>query len=96
VHEPSPSRQPVEVVRVVEQPPAPSAALVLDSLGRMHPATAIVFTVAGMPAGTVVAIAALVATVLATVAAIAGMVAVAGISAAVAVVVFGGRAASRH
>jgi hypothetical protein len=93
-----PTRRPVEVVRQVDQPPAPTAALVLDSLGRMHPATAItiVLTVAGMTAGTVVAIVALVGAVLATVAAVAGMVAVAGIGAAVAAVVLGGRAASKH
>jgi hypothetical protein len=93
-----PPRRPVEIVRQVDAPPAPTAALVLDSLGRMHPATAItiVLTTAGMAAGMVVAIVALVGAVLATVAAVAGMVAVAGIGAAVAAVVLGDRAASRH
>jgi hypothetical protein len=93
-----PTRRPVEVVRQVDTPAAPTAALVLDSLGRMHPATAItlVLTVAGMTAGTVVAVVALVGAVLATVAAVAGMVAVAGIGATVAAVVLGGRAAGRR
>jgi hypothetical protein len=88
-------RRPVEVVRQVDAPAAPTAALVLDSLGRMRPATAItlVLTVAGMTAGAVVAIVALVATVLATVAAIAGMVAVAGVGVTVAAIVLGSRRA---
>ncbi len=88
-----PPRRPVEIVRQVERPPAPTAGLVLDSLGRMRPAVAItiVLTTAGMAAGTVVAIVALVGVVLATVAAIAGMVAVAGIGATVAAIVLGSR-----
>jgi hypothetical protein len=91
--EPSRRRPPVQIVRQVDAPAAPTAALVLDSLGRMHPATAItlVLTVAGMVVGGVIAIVALVATVLATVAAIAGMVAVAGIGATVAAIVLGSR-----
>jgi hypothetical protein len=86
----------VEVVRQVDRPAAPTAALVLDSLGRMHPATAItiVLTVAGMTAGAVVAIVALVATVLATVAAIAGMVALSAIGVTVAAILLGHRPGS--
>ncbi len=70
--------------------------LALETLGRMHPATAItmVLTIAGMTAGTVVAIVALVATVLATVAAIVGTVAIAGLGLAIAAIVLGGRAPS--
>jgi hypothetical protein len=41
MHERPPARQPVETVSQVDTPSRPTAALVLDSLGRMHPATAI-------------------------------------------------------
>ncbi len=90
-----PPRRPVEIVRQVDTPAAPTAALVLDSLGRMRPAVAItiVLTTAGMAAGTVVAIVALVATLVATVAAIVGMVAIAGLGMGVAAIVLGGRPA---
>jgi hypothetical protein len=88
-----PPRRPVEIVRQVDTPPAPTAALVLDSLGRMRPAVAItvVLTTAGMAAGTVVAIVALVGVVLATVAAVAGMVALGAVGLGLAAVVLGGR-----
>jgi len=88
-----PPRRPVEIVRQVERPPAPTAGLVLDSLGRMRPAVAItiVLTTAGMAAGTVVAIVALVGVVLATVAAVAGMVALGAVDLGLAAVVLGGR-----
>jgi hypothetical protein len=93
-----PSRPPVEIHYVHEAEPArvPASVLALETLGRMHPATAItlVLTVAGMAAGTVVAIVALVATVLATVAAIVGMVAIAGLGLAIAAIVLGGRSPS--
>ena len=91
-----PPRVPVEIHYVHQAEPArlPAAVLALETLGRMHPATAItlVLTIAGMTAGTVVAIVALVATVLATVAAIAGTVAIAALGLAVATIVLGGRA----
>src|SRR6266567_4093747 len=88
-----PPRRPVEIVRQVDTPAAPTAALVLDSLGRMRPAVAItiVLTTAGMAAGTVVAIVALVGVVLATVAAVAGMVALGAVGLGLAAVVLGGR-----
>jgi hypothetical protein len=90
-----PARRPVEIVRQVDTPPASTAALVLDSLGRMHPAVAItiVLTTAGLAVGGVVAVVALVVGLLATVAAIVGMVAVAGLGLAVAAIVLGGRSA---
>lgn len=88
-----PSRPPIQIHYVQETPPArvPASALALETLGRMHPATAItlVLTIAGMTAGTVVAIVALVATVLATVAAIVGTVAIAGLGVAIAAIVLG-------
>ena len=90
-------RPPVEIHYPHEAEPArvPASVLALETLGRMHPATAItlVLTIAGMTAGTVVAIVALVATVLATVAAIVGMVAIAGLGMGVAAIVLGGRPA---
>jgi len=93
--QPSHQRPPVEIHYLHETEPArvPASVLALETLGRMHPATAItlVLTVAGMAAGTVVAIVALVATVLATVAAIVGMVAIAGLGLAVAAIMLGGR-----
>jgi hypothetical protein len=86
-------RRPVEIHYLHESEPArvPAPVLALETLGRMHPATAItlVLTIAGMAAGTVVAIVALVATVLATVAAIVGMVAIAGLGLAVAAIMLG-------
>ncbi len=89
-------RRPVEIHYVREAEPArvPASVLALETLGRMHPATAItlVLTIAGMTAGTVVAIVALVATVLATVAAIVGTVAIAALGMAIAAIVLGGRA----
>jgi hypothetical protein len=93
------SRPPVEVHYVHQTEPArvPASVLALETLGRMHPATAItvVLTVAGMTAGTVVAIVALVATVLATVAAIVGTVAISAVALAIAGIVLGDRATSR-
>jgi hypothetical protein len=91
-------RRPVEVVRQIEGPPVPTAALVLDSLGRMRPAVAItiVLTTAGMAAGAVVAVVALVGVVLATVAAIAGAASVAAVAVGLGAVVLGGRAAARR
>jgi hypothetical protein len=91
-------RRPVEIVRQVEGPAVPTAALVLDSLGRMRPAVAItiVLATAGMAAGTVVAIVALVVGLLATLAAIVGAVTAAGLGLAVAAVVLSGRAADRR
>jgi hypothetical protein len=90
-----PSGPPVEIRYIRESEPVrvPASVLALETLGRMHPATAItlVLTVAGMTAGTVVAIVALVATLLATVAAIVGMVTLAGLGLAVAAIVLGGR-----
>jgi ATP-dependent protease ClpP protease subunit len=79
------TRRPVEVVRQVDRPAAPTAALVLDSLGRMHPATAItiVLTVAGMTAGAVVAIVAILGAVLATITAVVGMAAIGSLGAAI-------------
>src|SRR6266545_2471774 len=87
-----PSGPPVEIRYLHESEPTrvPASVLALETLGRMHPATAItlVLTVAGMAAGTVVAIVALVATLLATVAAIVGTVAIAGLATAVGTVAF--------
>jgi len=73
----------------------PTPVLALDTLAKMHPATAItiILTLAGMAAGTVIAIIALVATPVATVAAIVGMVAIAGLGMGVAAIVLGGRPA---
>ncbi len=89
-------RPPLEIHYLDEPGPArlPASVLALETLGRMHPATAItlLLAVAGMAAGTVVAIVALVATVLATVAAIVGTVAIGGLGVAVAAIVLGGRA----
>jgi Protein of unknown function (DUF2637) len=89
------SHLPVQIHYLHQAEPThrPASVLALETLGRMHPATAItlVLTVAGMAAGTVVAIVALVATVLATVAAIVGTVAIAGLGLAVAAIVLGGR-----
>ena len=91
-----PPRAPVEIRYLHQAEPArlPASVLALETLGRMHPATAItlVLTIAGMTAGTVVAIVALVATVLATVAAIVGTVAIATLGLAVAAIVLGGHA----
>ena len=91
-----PSGPPVEIRYLHEAEPAhrPASVLALETLGRMHPATAItlVLTIAGMTAGTVVAIVALVATVLATVAAIVGTVAIAALGLAIVAIVLGGRA----
>jgi hypothetical protein len=91
-----PSRPPVQIHYVQEAEPArvPASVLALETLGRMHPATAItlVLTIAGMTAATVVAIVALVATLLATVAAIVGTVAIAALGLAIAAIVLGGRA----
>ncbi len=96
--QPSHQRPPVEIHYVHESQPArvPASVLALETLGRMHPATAItlVLTVAGMAAGTVVAIVALVATLLATVAAIVGTVAIAGLGLTVAAIALGGRSPS--
>jgi hypothetical protein len=76
-------RPPVEIryLHQAESARLPASVLALETLGRMHPATAItlILTIAGMTAGTVVAIVALVATVLATVAAIVGTVAIAAL-----------------
>jgi hypothetical protein len=96
MHDQPPARRPVEVVRQVDQPPVPTAALVLDSLGRMHPAVAItvVLTTAGLAVGGVVAVVALVVGLLATVAAIVGTVAIAGLGLGVAAIVLGGRQAA--
>jgi hypothetical protein len=83
----------IHYVHESEPTRVPAPVLALETLGRMHPATAItlVLTIAGMAAGTVVAIVALVATLLATVAAIVGMVAIAALGMAVAAIVLGGR-----
>jgi hypothetical protein len=93
------TRPPVEVHYLHQAEPEhrPASVLALETLGRMHPATAItlVLTIAGMTAGTVVTIVALVATVLATVAAIVGTVALAAVGLAVAAMVLGGRAPTR-
>ena len=94
-----PSSPPVEIRYLHQAEPAhrPASVLALETLGRMHPATAItlVLTVAGMTAGTVVAIVALAATVLATVAAIVGTVAIAGLGLAIATIALGDRATNR-
>jgi hypothetical protein len=75
----------VEIVPQADMPPRPTPVLVLDSLARMHPATAvtIVLTTAGMVVGGVVAIVALVAAVLTAAVAVAGMVTMGAISLAV-------------
>jgi hypothetical protein len=90
-------RPPVEIRYLQEPDPArlPTPVLVLDSLSRMPPATAItiILTVAGMTLGTVVAVVAVLGMVLATVAAIAGGIAIAGLSTALAAIVLGGRPA---
>jgi hypothetical protein len=90
-----PSSPPVEIRYLHQAEPVrvPASVLVLETLGRMHPATAItlVLTIAGMTAGTVVAIVALVATLLATVAAIVGTVAIAALGLAIVAIVLGGR-----
>jgi len=92
-HHQPPSRQPptVEVYPAHESElaQAPTPVLVLDSLSRMPPATAItiILTVAGMTLGAVVAIVAVLGMVLATVAAIAGSIAIAGIAAALAAII---------
>jgi hypothetical protein len=92
-----PPRPPVEIRYLHEPDPArlPTPILVLDSLSRMPPATAItiILTVAGMTLGTVVAVVAVLGMVLATVAAIAGGIAIAGVSTALAAIVLGGRPA---
>ena len=97
--QPSHQRPPVAIHYVHESEPTrvPASVLALETLGRMHPATAItlVLTIAGMTAGTVVAIVALVATVLATVAAIVGTVAISAVGLAIAAIVLGDRATSR-
>ena len=93
-HHQPPSREPprpVEIRYIHEPEPSrlPTPVLVLDSLSRMPPATAItiVLTVAGMTFGAVVAIVAVLGMVLATVAAIAGSIALAGIGAALAAII---------
>jgi hypothetical protein len=87
-----PSSPPVEIRYIHQAEPArvPASVLALETLGRMHPATAItlVLTIAGMTAGMV----ALVATVLATIAAIVGTVAIAALGLAGAAIVLGSRA----
>jgi hypothetical protein len=92
-HEPPP-RPPVEIRYLRESEPArvPTPVLMLDTLTRMPPATAItiILTIAGMTFGTVVAIVAVLGMVLATVAAIAGGIAIAGIGAALAAIVLSG------
>jgi hypothetical protein len=88
-----PSRPPVQIHYLHQAEPTrvPASVLALETLGRMHPATAItlVLTVAGMTAGAVVAIVALVATVLATVAAIVGTVAIAGLGLGIGAIMLG-------
>jgi hypothetical protein len=92
-HHKPPSREPppVEVHPVHEREPArlPTPVLVLDSLSRMPPPTAItiILTVAGMTFGTVVAIVAVLGMVLATVAAVAGSIALASIGAVLAAII---------
>jgi hypothetical protein len=97
-HAPRGQDPPIEIRYLHEPEPArlPTPVLVLDSLSRMPPATAItiiILTVAGMTLGTVVAVVAVLGMVLATVAAIAGGIALAGIGAALAAIVLGGRPA---
>ncbi len=91
MHDHPPARRPVEIVRHVEGPAAPTAALVLEQLGRLRPSVAItiVLTTAAMCAGMVVAIVALVGVVLATVAAVAGMVALGAVALGLAAAVLG-------
>jgi len=88
-----PPRSPIEIRYLHEPDPArlPTPILVLDSLSRMPPATAItiILTAAGMTLGTVVAVVALLGMVLATVAAIAGGIALAGLGTALAAIVLG-------
>jgi hypothetical protein len=95
MHDHPPTRRPVEIVRIAERPPAPTAALVLDSLGRLRPAVAItiVLTTAGLTVGAVVAVVALVVGLVAAVAAIAGMVATATVGLAIVALVLGSRQA---
>jgi hypothetical protein len=77
----------LELYRVPEAPAKPTPVLVLDSLGRMHPATAIALigTAGGMLAGAVVAVVSLAAAVMVAAVAIVGIVAI-GAGAAAAVV----------
>jgi hypothetical protein len=86
-------RPPVEIRYLQEPDPArlPTPVLVLDSLSRMPPATAItiILTVAGMTLGTVVAVLAVLGMVLATIAAIA----LAGLGTALGAIILGGRPA---
>jgi hypothetical protein len=74
-------RPPVEIHYLHQSEPArvPASVLALETLGRMHPATAItlVLAIAGMTAGTV--------------AAIVGTVAIAALGLAVAAIMLGGR-----
>ena len=94
-----PTRPPVELryLHEPEPPRVPAPVLVLDSLSRMPPATAItiILTVAGMTLGTVVAVVAVLGMVLATVAAIASGIAIAGLGTALAAIVLGGGRPSR-
>jgi hypothetical protein len=94
-----PTRPPVEI-RYLQEPEStrvPTPVLMLDSLSRMPPATAItiILTMAGMTLGTVVAVVAVLGMVLATLAAIAGGIAIAGMSTALAAIVLGGGRQSR-
>jgi hypothetical protein len=91
------TRRPVEIVRQVEAPTAPAAALVLEQLGRMRPTVAItvVLATAGMAAGAVVAIVAVVGMVVAAVAAIVGTVALGALGLGIAAIVLGGRPTRR-
>lgn len=77
----------LELYRMPEAPAKPTPVLVLDSLGRMHPSTAIalVATTGGMVAGAVVAVVSLAAAVMVAAVAIVGIVAI-GAGAAAAVV----------
>ncbi len=92
-------RRPVEIVRQVDAPRTPTPVLVLDSLGRMHPATAVAIITAttGLVVGGIVGVVALVAAVAAAAAAAAGMVAIAAVSLAViALSLSGGPPSSRR
>jgi hypothetical protein len=92
-------RRPVEIVRQADAPRRPTPVLVLDSLGRMHPATAVAIITAttGLVVGGIVAVVALVAAVAAAAAAVAGMVAIAAVSLAVtALALSGGPPSSRR
>jgi hypothetical protein len=97
--QPRPPAKPPEIryIRAAETVHRPAPVLALDSLGRMHPATAVTIVLAttGLVVGGVVAIVALVAAVVAAAAAVAGMVAVALVSLAVIVLALGGRPSSR-